>query len=88
MTYFDLWLSKKAKSRRIPQGIQTAKGLALRVAAKDATEDVEETAVAKTLSNRFQIPIDFELLKNVGPYHQHSLADKLEIQLTFNTQNR
>jgi len=36
------------------------------------------------LSNRFQIPIDFELLKNVGPYHQHSLADKLEIQLTFN----
>jgi len=38
----------------------------------------------QNLSNRFQIPIDFELLKNVGPYHQHSLADKLEIQLTFN----
>jgi len=84
MTYFDLWLSKKAKSRRIPQGIQTAKGLALRVGAKDATGDVEETAISKTLGNRFQIPIDFELLKNVGPYHQHSLADKLEIQLTFN----
>jgi len=84
MTYFDLWLSKKAKSRRIPQGIQTAKGLALRVGAKDATGDAEETAIAKTLGNRFQIPIDFELLKNVGPYHQHSLADKLEIQLTFN----
>jgi len=47
MTYFD-WLSKKAKSRRIPQGIHTAKGLALRVGAKDATEDVEETAIAKT----------------------------------------
>jgi len=84
MTYFDLWLSKKDKSRRIPQGIQTAKGLALRVGAKDATGDVEETAIAKTLGNRFQIPIDFELLNKVGPYHQHSLADKLEIQLTFN----
>jgi len=81
MTYFDLWL---AKSRWIPKGIQTAKALALRVAAKNATGDVEETAIAKTLSNRFQIPIDFELLKNVGPYHQHSLPDKLEIQLTFN----
>jgi len=84
MTYFDLWLSKKAKSRRIPQGIQTAKGLALRVGAKDATGDIEKIAIAKTLGDRFQIPIDFELLNNVGPFHQHSLADKLEIQLTFN----
>jgi len=84
MTYFDLWLSKKAKSWRIPQGIQTAKGLALRVGAKDATGDIEKIAIAKTLGDRFQIPIDFELLNNVGPFHQHSLADKLEIQLTFN----
>jgi len=58
--------------------------LALRVGSKDATGDVEETAIAKTLGNRFRIPIDFELLNSVGPYHQHSLADKLEIQLTFN----
>ena len=83
-SYFDLWLSKKDKSRRIPQGIQSAKGLALRVGSKDATGDVEETAIAKTLGGRFRIPIDFELLNSVGPYHQHSLADKLEIQLTFN----
>jgi len=84
MSYFDFWLSKKDKSRQIPQGIQTKKGLALRVGSKDATGDVEETAIGKTLSNRFRIPIDFELLNKVGPYHQHSLADKLEIQLTFN----
>ena len=58
--------------------------MALRVTSKDATGDVEETAIAKTLGNRFRIPIDFELLNSVGPYHQHSLADKLEIQLTFN----
>ena len=51
---------------------------------EDATGNVEETAIAKTLSNRFQILIDFELLNKVGPYHQHSLAVKLEIQLTFN----
>jgi len=68
MTYFDLWLSKKAKSRRIAQGIQTAKGLALRVRAKDATGDVEENAIAKTLGNRFQIPIDFELLNKSRPF--------------------
>jgi len=84
MSYFDLWLWKKDKSRRIPQGIQTAKSLALWVGSKDATGDVEETAIGKTLGERFRIPIDFELLKSVGSYHQHSLADKLEIQLTFN----
>ena len=38
----------------------------------------------KTFGNRFRIPIDFELLNDIGPYHQASLADKLEIKLTFN----
>ena len=40
--------------------------------------------MAKTFGNRFRIPIDFELLNDIGPYHQASLADKLEIKLTFN----
>ena len=83
-SYFDLWLYKKDKSRRVPQGIQSAKGLDLRVGSKDATGDVEETAIARTLGGRFRILIDFELLNSVGPYYQHSLVDKLEIHLTFN----
>ena len=32
-TYFDFFLSKKEKTRRIPQGIDTDAGLALRVEA-------------------------------------------------------
>ena len=41
--------------------------------------------MAKTFGNRFRIPIDFELLNDdAGPFHQASLADKLEIKLTFN----
>ena len=40
--------------------------------------------MAKTFGNRFWIPIDFELLNDIGSYHQASLADKLEIKLTFN----
>ena len=34
--------------------------------------------------NRFRIPIDFEFMNDIGPFHQASLADKLEIKLTFN----
>ena len=84
MTYKDFWLSKKDKSRRIFQGIHTENGLKLRVDSKAATGTSEETAIAKTYGNRFRIPIDFELLNDIGPYHQASLADKLEIKLTFN----
>lgn len=84
MTYKDFWLSKKDKSKKIFQGLHTENGLKLRVDSKGAKGDVEETAIAKTYGNRFRIPIDFELLNDIGPYHQASLADKLEIKLMFN----
>ena len=83
-TYMDFWLSKNDKARRVFQGIDDADALKLRVARKGATGDAGKTAVAKTFGNRFRIPIDFELLNDIGPYHQASLADKLEIKLTFN----
>ena len=82
--YLDFWLAKKDKARRVFQGIDDADALKLRVNSKGATGDAGKTAVAKTFGNRFRIPIDFELLNDIGPYHQASLADKLEIKLTFN----
>ena len=84
MTYKDHWLSKKERSRRIFQGIDNDNSLKLRIESKGATGEAKETAIAKTYGNRFRIPIDFELLNDIGPYHQASLADKLEIRLTFN----
>ena len=77
-------MAKKDKARRVFQGIDDTDALKLRVASKGATGDAGKTAVAKTFGNRFRIPIDFELLNDIGPYHQASLADKLEIKLTFN----
>ena len=84
MTYRDFWLTKKDKARRVFQGIDDADALKLRVNSKGATGDAGKTAVAKTFENRFRIPIDFELLNDIGPFYQDSLADKLEIRLTFN----
>ena len=84
MTYFDMWLSKHQKQKRIFQGIQSESGLKLRVRVKDATGTADETAISKTLGNRFRIPIPFELLNDIGPYYQYGLGDKLEIELMFN----
>ena len=83
-TYMDFWLAKKDKARRVFQGIDDTDALKLRINSKGATGDAGKTAVAKTFGNRFRIPIDFELLNDIGPYHQASLADKLEVKLTFN----
>ena len=83
-TYMDFWLAGEDKARRVFQGIDDADALKLRVSSKGATGNAGETAVAKTFGNRFRIPIDFELLDDIGPFHQASLADKLEIKLTFN----
>ena len=81
----DFWLAKKDKARRVFQGIDDADALKLRESTvKVPLADAGKTAVAKTFGNRFRIPIDFELLNDIGPYHQASLADKLEIKLTFN----
>ena len=83
-TYFDQWLSKGQKKLKIKQGIQSENGLKLRVGANADKANTEEKAINTTLGSRFTIPIDFELLNDIGPYHQHSLADKLQIELTFN----
>ena len=84
MSYWDLWLSEKEKSRRVSQGIHTENGLKLRVSASSAKGDAEEDAIAKTRKNRFRIPIDFALLDDVGPYHPHSMKDQLKLELVLN----
>lgn len=84
-TYFDFFLPKKEKTRRIPQGIDTDAGLALRVEAEGATGTTEEKAVGKTFGKTFRIPIDFEMLSDISPFSQHSLKDKLQIDITFNS---
>ena len=73
-TYMDFWLAKKDKARRVFQGIDDADALKLRVASKGATGDAGKTAVAKTFGNRFRIPIDFELLNDIGPLSPGELS--------------
>lgn len=85
MTYMDLWLSKKEKTRRVFQGIQTEEGLKHRVKSNGASGDAGEQAIGKTLGKRFRIPFDFfELLNDVIPFSQYHLREKLQFEFTFN----
>ena len=61
----------------------------LRIDAGDADQGVvEDKAVAEVYGNRFYIPLDFELLESHVPFHQSSLGDRLEYELTFNSYSR
>ena len=66
------------------QGIQPANGLKFLVESNGATGAASEIAIKTTLGNRFMIPIDFELLKDIEPYYQAGIGDKLVLELTFN----
>ena len=82
-SYFDFFLSKKEKTRRIPQEINTDASLALRVEAEAATGTAEEKAVEKTFGKTFRIPIDFEMLSDMSPFSQYNLKGKLQICLLY-----
>ena len=61
----------------------------LRIGAGDADESVsEDKAISDVYGNRFFVPLDFELLESPMPFHQSSLGDRLEYELTFNSHSR
>ena len=82
--YVDLWKSSTERKNMAYQGLGASNMLKHRVGAGDATADAEDTALAKAYSNRFCIPLDFELLETHMPFYQAGLGDRLEYELTFN----
>ena len=65
-TYKDLYLSKKEREEKLPQGIQSANGLKARVGAKKADgtalkrRKTQENAIKKTYDKRYAMPLDFD----------------------------
>ena len=65
-TYKDLYLSKKEREEKLPQGIQSANGLKARVGAKKADgtalkrRKMQENAIKKTYDKRYAMPLDFD----------------------------
>ena len=87
-TYKDLYLSKQGREEKLLQGIQSATGLKARVGATKAdgtalTLTKEENAIKKTISNRFSIPLDFDLFKH--PTYPYGLREDLIARLELNS---
>ena len=87
--YQDLFIPEvKSKKYRLLKGIQNEPGRKARVGAtKDdgtaLTVTKEENAIAKTWSNKFCIPLDFEFFNQ--PIYPYGLEDKLVVRLTLNS---
>ena len=84
--YRDLWLTPEQRADKALQGIDdsAAQNLQkLRSGAADASAGGPGSAQNAALGTTFEIPLDFELLSERGPFHPSSLGDRLEYEITF-----
>ena len=90
--YLDCWKTSRERQNAQYQGIDTSDDrntTKVRIGAGDADQSVaEDKAIADAYGNRFFIPLDFQLLESHVPFHQSSLGDRLEYELTFNSYSR
>ena len=85
LCYQDLWKTSEERENAAYQGICTDAIRKIRIDAGDKdVSNAKNKAVGTTYSNRFCIPLDFELLTTHMPYFQHELKDRLSYELTFN----
>ena len=64
------------------QGIDTSANTT-KIRVGDGNRDkavVADKAIADAFSNRFHIPLDFELLETHMPFYQNALGDRLEME--------
>ena len=86
--YNDLWKTAKKSANGHCQGID-ASTESRRVGAGNGDLGVTaEKAIADTFSDRFFIPLDFELLESHMPFYQSALGDRLEYERRFNDYSR
>ena len=85
--YQDLWKTARERGNAQYQGIDTTadrNATKLRVGAVDAANVPADKAISEAYSNRFFVPLDFEILESHMPFYQEGLGDRLEYELTFN----
>tara|TARA_B110000881_G_scaffold89251_1_gene78387 strand:- start:1327 stop:2613 length:1287 start_codon:yes stop_codon:yes gene_type:complete len=84
LCYQDLWKTSEERENAAYQGICSDAIRKIRIDAGDKNlSNVKNKAIGTTYSNRFSIPLDFELLTSHMPFFQHQLKDRLSYELTF-----
>ena len=77
--YNDLWKTAQERENAKYQGVSAGN--------KDKST-AADNVIADAYSNRFYIPLDFDLLESHMPFDQSALGDRLEYEFTFNDCNR
>ncbi len=90
--YQDLWKSALERTDSHYQGIdlsddQNVSRIRVGAENKDETK-TEDAVIAAAYRNRYDAPLDFELLESHMPFYQSALGDRLEYELTFNDYSR
>ena len=86
-TYMDLWKTSQERDNLQYQGIDTSTDrnvTKIRMGVDDVANKPEDNAIATIYTNRFYVPLDFELLNTHAPFYQSGLGDRLEYELYFN----
>ena len=90
--YNDLWKTAQERENAQYQGIDVSDNrntTTIRVSAGNKyTSFAADKAIVDAYSNRFYIPLDFDLLENHMPFYQSALGDRLEYEFTFNEYHR
>jgi len=88
LCYRDLSMTEKERLNAAYYGIHVDDGgnaAKIRLGAGDAVAETQpDSSIAAAFSNRFAIPLDFEILMDHGPFYQSELNDRLSFELTFN----
>ena len=89
--YLDLRKTGRERANTQYQGIDTMANrntTKLYIGTEDALVVMTDIAIVDTYSNRFHIPLDFEMLETQMPFYQSALDGCLEYVLKFNSYNR
>ena len=90
--YNDLWKTAQEGENAQYQGIdESDKRNTTRIRISAGNKDTSvatDKVIADAYSNRFYIPLEFDLLESHMPFYQSALGDCLEYEFTFNDNNR
>ena len=92
--YKDLWMSRGERKNAIRQGIILSDGctencMKIRINASDKdVSNNKDKAMGEAYTNKFIIPLDFEMLDSTMPYYQAGLGNRLCYEITFNSYER
>ena len=87
-SYYDCWKCKTERLNSVFQGIveahgQTENAIKHQINATNKANNANDQTVASIYSNRFCIPLDFEILETSLPLYQYGLGSCLTYELTF-----